>query len=283
VVHFRSGGRAKRTLIKLLPYDFRLFYRKGTLNPADGPSRRPDYLANNEEIDSTPASRLLPVLRDRQDQKEETKTRLESIQKVESTDKFNDRAQVSATTTDASTFPVTVTDIDVNEIKRFNVHNKSMTPNVGQSLDASVLPSDEIAKRNLETLHAQVLTKASAQEVLTGVRQGEALTDDILQRISKVQELDPFCTRIARLQLHPRPQHTHLQPFTGPVVDKSQEARAVINCCVFRDVSLYLSKLLFELNYSVFSTTARPQVTGARHVQKSCCSGHFGGRSWEKM
>ena len=217
----KLNGRQTRWLIKLLPYDFRLFYRKGTLNPADGPSRRPDYLANNEEIDSTPASRLLPVLRDRLDQKEETKTRLESIQKVESADKFNDRAQVSATTTDASTFPVTVTDIDVNEIKRFNVHNKSMTPNVGQSLDASVLPSDEIAKRNLETLHAQVLTKASAQEVLTGVRQGEALTDDILQRISKVQELDPFCTRIARLQLHPRPQHTHLQPFTGPVVDKS--------------------------------------------------------------
>jgi hypothetical protein len=194
-------GRQTRWLIKLLPYDFRLFYRKGTLNPADGPSRRPDYLANNEEIDSTPASRLLPVLRDRLDQKEETKTRLESIQKVESADKFNDRARVSATTTDASTFPVTVTDIDVNEIKRFNVHNKSMTPNVGQSLDTS-FTSDEVATRNLKIL------------------QGEALTDDILQRICKIQELDSFCMRIARLLLHICAQHTHLQPFTSPVVDK---------------------------------------------------------------
>jgi RNase H-like domain found in reverse transcriptase len=38
------NGRQTRWLIKLLPYDFRLFYRKGTLNPADAPSRRPDYL-----------------------------------------------------------------------------------------------------------------------------------------------------------------------------------------------------------------------------------------------
>jgi hypothetical protein len=36
------------------------------------PSRCPDYLANAEEIDSTLASRLLPVLRDKLVQKEET-------------------------------------------------------------------------------------------------------------------------------------------------------------------------------------------------------------------
>src|ERR1700723_3155844 len=34
----RSNGRHK-----FLPYDFHIFYRKGALNPADGPSRRPDY------------------------------------------------------------------------------------------------------------------------------------------------------------------------------------------------------------------------------------------------
>jgi hypothetical protein len=47
----------------LLPYDFRIFYRKGALNPADGPSRRPDYLADAEEVDNqTPVSQLLPTL-----------------------------------------------------------------------------------------------------------------------------------------------------------------------------------------------------------------------------
>jgi hypothetical protein len=33
------------------------------LNPADGPSRRPDYLADAEEVnDQTPVSQLLPTL-----------------------------------------------------------------------------------------------------------------------------------------------------------------------------------------------------------------------------
>ena len=50
----RLNGRQTRWLIKLLPYDFNIFYRKGALNPADGPSRRPDYLDGAEEIDDTP-------------------------------------------------------------------------------------------------------------------------------------------------------------------------------------------------------------------------------------
>jgi hypothetical protein len=54
-------------------------------------------------------------------------------------------------------------------MKRIEVHNEdSLTPNVGQSFDTLVLPSDEVARRDLETLGAQVLTKTSAQEVLTG-------------------------------------------------------------------------------------------------------------------
>ena len=59
------------------------------MNPADGPSRRPDYLANAEEVNSTPASRLLPVLRDRLDQNE-------SIEKtIKSADEFNDRTRAA--------------------------------------------------------------------------------------------------------------------------------------------------------------------------------------------
>jgi hypothetical protein len=46
----------------LLPYDFQNFYRKGTLNPADGLLRRLDYLADAEEVDLTLVSQLLPTL-----------------------------------------------------------------------------------------------------------------------------------------------------------------------------------------------------------------------------
>jgi hypothetical protein len=47
------NGRQTCWLIKLLPYNFQIFYRKGTLNPADSLLRRPDYLADAEEVDLT--------------------------------------------------------------------------------------------------------------------------------------------------------------------------------------------------------------------------------------
>src|SRR5436189_5354095 len=43
-------------------HDCQIFYRKGSLNPADTPSRCPDYCAGQLE-DDTPVSQLLPSLR----------------------------------------------------------------------------------------------------------------------------------------------------------------------------------------------------------------------------
>ena len=44
--------RQVRWALDLSAFDFRLVYRKGTLNPADGPSRRPDYQRDAELEDS---------------------------------------------------------------------------------------------------------------------------------------------------------------------------------------------------------------------------------------
>ena len=41
----RINSRQARWLIHLTPYDFIIRHRPGLLNPADGPSRRPDYMA----------------------------------------------------------------------------------------------------------------------------------------------------------------------------------------------------------------------------------------------
>ena len=41
----RINGRQARWLIFLTPYDFIIRHRPGLLNPADGPSRQPDYMA----------------------------------------------------------------------------------------------------------------------------------------------------------------------------------------------------------------------------------------------
>src|SRR5438045_3572327 len=44
----RINGRQARWLVYLTPYDFVIKHRPGTLNPADGPSRWPDYKAQGE-------------------------------------------------------------------------------------------------------------------------------------------------------------------------------------------------------------------------------------------
>jgi len=44
----KINGRQARWLVYLTPYDFIIKHRPGILNPADGPSRRPDYKAQEE-------------------------------------------------------------------------------------------------------------------------------------------------------------------------------------------------------------------------------------------
>ena len=44
----KINGRQARWLVYLTPYDFIIKHRPGLLNPADGPSRRPDYKAQEE-------------------------------------------------------------------------------------------------------------------------------------------------------------------------------------------------------------------------------------------
>jgi hypothetical protein len=46
----RINGRQARWLVYLTPYDVVIRHRPGLLNPADGPSRRPDYLAQMRQM-----------------------------------------------------------------------------------------------------------------------------------------------------------------------------------------------------------------------------------------
>src|SRR5436190_977646 len=56
------NGRQAHWLLQLAPYDFTIHYRKGSLNPADGPSHRPDYLAEQEAVEETAVGKLMPSL-----------------------------------------------------------------------------------------------------------------------------------------------------------------------------------------------------------------------------
>jgi hypothetical protein len=55
----RINGRQARWLIYLTPYDFIIRHRPGLLNPADGPSRRPDYMAKAQKEPSLVQKDLL--------------------------------------------------------------------------------------------------------------------------------------------------------------------------------------------------------------------------------
>ena len=55
----RINGRQARWLIYLTPYDFIIRHRPGLLNPADGPSRRPDFLRRSQKVPSLDQTDLL--------------------------------------------------------------------------------------------------------------------------------------------------------------------------------------------------------------------------------
>src|SRR5438045_9753079 len=56
------NGHQARWLLQLAPYDFTIHYHKGSLNPADGPSCRPDYLEEQEAVEQTAVGKLMPSL-----------------------------------------------------------------------------------------------------------------------------------------------------------------------------------------------------------------------------
>ena len=56
----RLNGRQARWLIALTPYDFTIHHRPGDFNPAEGPSRRPDYM--RETTVNPDLNHFLPTL-----------------------------------------------------------------------------------------------------------------------------------------------------------------------------------------------------------------------------
>jgi hypothetical protein len=58
----RLNGRQARWCFSLMPYDFTIRYRPGSTNPADGPSRRPDYKSTLERSEEEEAQGLLAPL-----------------------------------------------------------------------------------------------------------------------------------------------------------------------------------------------------------------------------
>ena len=58
----RLNGRQARWATKLANYDFTIEHRPGKCNPADGPSRRPDYIRENREVEADAQTSLIREL-----------------------------------------------------------------------------------------------------------------------------------------------------------------------------------------------------------------------------
>ncbi len=162
------NGRQARWLIQLVPYDFQIFYRKGSLNPADAPSRRPDYMAGRIEDDSM-LSQLLPSLK--------AKVACES----------------PAMTGDASPNPAGP------EVRSTDASDADQ-PNSGLRSRSVVTAGDPDAAKVVQLLASQTITRAEAKDALDGVNPcadgSPLLSQHLVELIRHSQELDPKCTRI---------------------------------------------------------------------------------------
>ena len=237
----RLNGRQTRWLIKLLPYDFHLFYRKGTLNPADGPSRRPDYFVT-DEADDLPVAHLLPALR----------SRVMNIEpSVGSTKEPEPAGPARETRIQGSRVPLgesiqsgNGTNSSDSQVKGHGALRSYNCPGLG-SLGAvtpdavrpraaaqevrmvasrfqelHVTAADEGAKQNLRILCLQAITPKQSRQSLEKMKLHSPLNGDLIQLIEKHQRNDPLCKRIAGQPLHSCRQLD--SPFAGdegPVVD----------------------------------------------------------------
>ena len=178
------NGRQARWLLQLVPYDFQIFYRKGSLNPADAPSRRPDYCAGRQE-DDTPVSQLLPSLR--------SKVAESCVDTVRSE-------------------PVRLLNSEV-ELKKRSMPGFQPAQHPEEGAHAWGLDSKSAALRGAEAvqlLASQVVRRSEARDAFEGLDVSQPLESrDLCALIHRLQELDPVCKQVRRgLELPPGGQLT---------------------------------------------------------------------------
>jgi hypothetical protein len=241
----RLNGRQTHWLIKLLPYDFRIFYRKGALNPADGPSRRPDYLADAEEVDDqTPVSQLLPTLSARvvPEEKEPRKQSLRpdmgqnlpnmGMSPPEGANSGSKRQPSQDPGHLPATLRAEVMQADAAKLHKTSVPD-CLLDGAGTSEALAVVSGvqevqavNNDAKRDLGKLWLQAVTRHqarnSAESLVPGNKKelpgnpGIDLPGLLIELIGKHQEQDPYCKRIAGQLFHTRRQPNLASAQLGP-------------------------------------------------------------------
>jgi hypothetical protein len=185
------NGRQARWLIQLAPYDFTIHYRKGSLNPADGLSRRPDYM-DEERGPDTAVSRLMPTLENK-------------VKKL-ATGSFGAREQSDAEVFEPSAVSL-MRALSMQAITRSAARRaiaaarsddllsgEESPPEGPQSPE--VAPSDDLFSEPEDLYGSEELSPARSVCEAEGPQGGYPETRSFVQLIKDAQELDPQCRRI---------------------------------------------------------------------------------------
>jgi hypothetical protein len=197
-----------------LPYDFQIFYQKGALNPTDGPSRRPDYLADVEEVNQMPVSQLLPALLARiayrELEKQSSKPKMGSTKSISPITGENSKPKMGST---KGMSPITGKNSEDNGLSA----NMEETPTpefllngAGKSEVLTIMGKvkevqavNDDTKKDLGILHLQAVTRRQARISTKSLVPGKELPGSLIKLIRKHQEQDPYCKQIARQAFHP--------------------------------------------------------------------------------
>jgi len=207
------NGRQARWLIQLAPHDFTIHYRKGKLNPADGPSRRPDYMDENEEPDTTIA-RLMPTLSnklrpDRLGPKELATASLGAGEQVGAADSVSSTESL----TRALSLQVITRSAARRAISRESVDSLKSLPTLDKDEAFMLHQGSDSRSSCLPGSAPQQADEASDKS-----SEAQTLYRSIVSLVSSAQELDPQCRRIIN-RLHVRTQQSAvpaLQPRSLP-------------------------------------------------------------------
>lgn len=194
----KLNGRQARWCIFLTPYDFVIKHRAGKTNPADAPSRRPEY-----EGEEPPTRDLIPALRGRMESNpagapsKEVHSEPESVQPPgqdkESTLEKSDDAQPPE-----GRGPDTIVQIETvsatNRPGRSKRASRANRPRVRQVEEEN--PAYRLGRATGTITRDQVVPRKVATEVVTQeVPYNEAVTRPLLQLLRESQRDDPETQR----------------------------------------------------------------------------------------
>ena len=209
----RLNGRQARWCYYLTPYDFTIRWRPGSTNPADAPSRRPDYMAQDEDASQEDTfSGLLATLRAKVARVQQIQVSCRRVlqphdgeKPCEYDSKSERQAEIRTCEYDSESErqePRETCEYDrESERQAYPCTGGCELPRQARqraSLGASVTPQeDEVEADHLITrVLAQTITRRRARQAARNEVPQQEPSEGLRQLVAVAQKEDPFCIRV---------------------------------------------------------------------------------------